>query len=57
MDDVGKVGLGKDVGGCVGNVETDWMASSSGGSEEEECEALGRDDGWGENGSASCKLE
>ena len=57
MDDVGKVGLGKDVGRCVGNVETDWMASSSGGSEEEEYEALGRDDGWEENGSASCKLE
>ena len=57
MDDVGKVGLGKDVGGCVGNVETDWMASSSGGSEEEEYKALGRDDVWGEDALASSRLE
>ena len=56
-DEVGEVGLGKGVGGCVGNGKRDWMARSSGGVEEEEYEALGRDDVWGEDALASSRLE
>jgi hypothetical protein len=56
-DDVGEVGLGKGVGGCVGNGKRDWMARSSVGVEEEEYEALGRDDVWGEDALASSRLE
>ena len=55
MDDVGEVGLGKGVGGCVGNGKIDWMARSSVGVEEEEYEALGRDDVWGEDALASSR--
>lgn len=57
MDGVGEVGLVEYVGGCVGDVEGDWMAGSSGGLEEGEYEVLSRDDGRGENGSVSCRLE
>ena len=48
-------GFGNNVGGCAGEGEVDWMASSSGEVQEKEDEALGMADDWEEDDSASSR--